>query len=141
MAFEIPVGWLMHLIDVKTRGKVAAVRKKKRGHGGSFAFCKYTTFDSGPGARATGRDPSRGVSQFPCSGAAGRGAGVQEILAGGAPQHSRRGVFGDVSVNRLHREWNLDNSRWVRRDHAAESFAAGDCRAVWHAGIAFSGTH
>src|SRR5258708_40077779 len=98
MAFKTPVGWLMHPIDVKTRGKVTAVRKKKRGHGGSFTSYKNTAFDSGPGARATGRDPSRGVSQFRCSGAAGRGAGVQEILAGGAPQHSRSGVVGRVGV-------------------------------------------
>ena len=64
--------------------------------------------------------------------------GLPPLLAGRAPQHAghrqRRHRRGDRPCRRRH----VDHPGRRRRDHAAEPRAAGDRRAVRHAGVALS---
>ncbi|MGY3406277.1 hypothetical protein ACVWZV_002390 [Bradyrhizobium sp. GM5.1] len=78
------------------------------------------------------------VPQFARSRAACGGLGIQAVLAGRASQHDGDRERGDVGGDRAYRGRDEDDPGRVRRDHAAEPFAARHRRAVRHAGFALS---
>src|SRR5262249_45728488 len=81
------------------------------------------------------------AAEFSGVSAAGGTARLQAVLAGGTSQHAgdcERGYGrGDWACGRR----NEDDSRGLRRDYAAESFATGDCGTVWNASVSVSGTN
>jgi hypothetical protein len=94
-----------------------------------------------PRARAAGRHARRGAAPQPGAGAARRGARLHALLGRRAPQHDRHRQRGHGGGHRLPRARHVADPRRLGRHHAAQPLAAGDRRAVRHAGVAVSGPH
>ena len=88
-----------------------------------------------------GSTPAQSLEQHARSGAACRAAGLPALLAGRAPQHAGHRQRGDLGGDRPCRGRHQHHPRRRRRHHAAQPRAAGDRRAVRHAGGALSRPH
>ena len=72
---------------------------------------------------------------------AGKGRGWVTAEYGMLPGSTSPRKRRDVSRNRLSRRRYLEDSRRLRRDHAAKPFATRDSGTVWHARITLPGAH